>query len=389
MLMKNVINALGRKNLIILALLLALTLGAMGCFVGIHALSRMLPSQLAAERWQGESEIDYAQISCFIPVDETVTLNEIAAFREAAMTRLHEAALDIDTGEQVLMADAWSCTEKVSVSSALGKGEVYATAVGGEYFAFHPIRLISGSYISASDLMQDRALLDEDTAWLLFGSTNIQGMSFKINGVPFLVAGVIEREDDFASKKAYTAGMGIFISYDAYSTLLSAESAAAPASSDTANATAAATSAPGIQCYELILPNPVKNFALNLVKEKFPIGRGEIVNNTERFTLSNLRSLLKSFDTRSMQTSGVIYPYWENASRGAEDRAVLLLLLGCVLLAPPVIAALILAVRYAVRGKRALEDDLMPRLKENAEEAIRVRARRRWEKQHGYIDDDE
>lgn len=383
--MKNVINALGRKNLIILALLLALTLGALGCFAGIHALSRMLPSQLAAERWQGESEIDYAQLSCFIPVDETVTLNEIAAFREAAMTRLHEAALDIDTGDEVLMADAWSCTEKVSVSSALGKGEVYATAVGGEYFSFHPIRLISGSYISASDLMQDRALLDEDTAWLLFGSTNIQGMSFKINGVPFLVAGVIEREDDFASKKAYTAGMGIFISYDAYSTLLTAASAAVPASADTANASAA----PGIQCYELVLPNPVKNFALNLVKEKFPIGRGEIVNNTERFTLSNLRSLLKSFDTRSMQTSGVIYPYWENASRGAEDRAVLLLLLGCVLLVPPVITVLILAVRYAVRGKRALEDELMPRFKENAEEAVRVRARRRWEKQHGYTDNDE
>lgn len=383
--MKNVINALGRKNLIILALLLALTLGALGCFAGIHALSRMLPSQLAAERWQGESEIDYAQLSCFIPVDETVTLNEIAAFREAAMMRLHEAALDIDTGDEVLMADAWSCTEKVSVSSALGKGEVYATAVGGEYFSFHPIRLISGSYISASDLMQDRALLDEETAWLLFGSTNIQGMSFKINGAPFLVAGVIEREDDFASKKAYTAGMGIFISYDAYSTLLTAASAAVPASADTANAPAA----PGIQCYELVLPNPVKNFALNLVKEKFPIGRGEIVNNTERFTLSNLRSLLKSFDTRSMQTSGVIYPYWENASRGAEDRAVLLLLLGCVLLVPPVITVLILAVRYAVRGKRALEDELMPRLKENAEEAVRARARRRWEKQHGYTDNDE
>lgn len=137
------------------------------------------------------------------------------------------------------------------------------------------------------------------------------------------------------------------------------------------------------------MPNPVKNFALNLVKEKFPIGRGEIVNNTERFTLSNLRSLLKSLDTRSMQTSGVIYPYWENASRGAEDRAVLLLVLGCVLLAPPVIALVILAVRYVVRGKRALEDELLPRLKENAEEAVRVRARRRWEKQHGYIDDDD
>lgn len=380
--MKNITLALGKKKLILLAVELALLLAAAGCFVGIHALSRMLPSQLAAERWQGESEQTFAQISCFIPVDETVTLNEIGAFREAAMTKLHEAALDI-TSDSVLMADAWSCTDKVSVSSALGKGEVYATAVGGEFFTFHPIRLISGSYISADDLMQDRALLDEETAWLLFGGTDIQGMTFKINSVPFVVAGVIEREEDYASKKAYTDGMGIFISYDAYTLLDSASAALAGAA--TADA-AASSSAPGIQCYELVMPDPVKNFALNFVKEKFPIGRGEVINNTERFTLPALRTLLRSFDTRSMQTRGVIYPYWENASRGAEDRAALLLVLGALFLAVPVVTALVALVRYAVRGKQTLEESLIPHWKETAEEAIRVRARKRWEKQHGYTE---
>lgn len=380
--MKKLTQALGKKKLILLAVELALLLAAAGCFVGIHVLSRMLPSQLAAERWQGESEQSFAQISCFIPVDETVTLNEIGAFREAAMTKLHEAALDI-TSDAVLMADAWSCTDRVSVSSALGKGEVYATAVGGEFFIFHPIRLISGSYISADDLMQDRALLDEETAWLLFGGTDIQGMTFKINGVPFVVAGVIEREEDYASKKAYTDGMGIFISYDAYTLLDSATAALVGA--DTADA-ASSSAAPGIQCYELVMPDPVKNFALNFVKEKFPIGRGEVINNSERFTLPALWTLLRSFDTRSMQTRGVIYPYWENASRGAEDRAALLLVLGALFLAVPVVTAVVALVRAAVRGKQTLEDSLIPKWKEDAEEAIRVRARRRWEKQHGYTE---
>lgn len=381
--MKKLTQALGKKKLIFIAVELALLLAAAGCFVGIHALSRMLPSQLAAERWQGESEQTFAQISCFIPVDETVTLNEIGVFREAAMTKLHEAALDI-TSDAVLMADAWSCTDKVSVSSALGKGEVYATAVGGEFFTFHPIRLISGSYISADDLMQDRALLDEETAWLLFGGTDIQGMTFKINGVPFVVAGVIEREEDYASRKAYTDGMGIFISYDAC-TLLNSSTAALTGAATSADA-AASSSAPGIQCYELVMPDPVKNFALNFVKEKFPIGRGEVINNTERFTLPALWTLLRSFDTRSMQTRGVIYPYWENASRGVEDRAALLLVLGALFLAVPVVTALVLLVRAAARGKKTLEYSLIPRWKETAEEAIRVRARRRWEKQHGYTE---
>lgn len=381
--MKKLTQALGRKKLIFFALLLALVVGAAACSVGIHALSRMLPSQLEAERWQGESELEYAQISCFIPVDEIVTPNEIGAFREALMTKLHEAALDIDTTD-TLAADAWSCSAKVSVSSALGKGEVYATAVGGEFFAFHPIRLLSGSYISAADLMQDRALLDEETAWLLFGGTDIQGLTFKLDGVPFVVAGVIEREEDAVSQKAYTDGMGIFISYDAYATL--ADTAAAPTAD--ASAVSAASTLPGIQCYELVMPNPVKNFALGFVQEKFPIGRGEIVNNTERFHWDKLWTLVESFDTRSMQTRGIIYPYWENAARGAEDRAALLLLLGWALLAAPIVTVLVYALRYILRGKRTLEEELIPRWKDRTEEAVRVRARRRWEKKHGYNEEE-
>lgn len=385
MFMKEFVRKLGKKKLIFLAANLVLLLAALGCFLGIHRLSRLLPSQLEAERWRGASDIEYAQISCFLPVDETVTRNQIGAFREAMAKKLHEAALDIDT-DDMLNADAWSCVAKVKASSALGKGDVYATAVGGEFFTFHPITLISGSYITADDLMQDRALLDEETAWLLFGGTDIQGMTFRVNGVPFVVAGVVEREQDFATKRAYTDGMGIFISYDAWVTLNSAASDA-PAAPDAAGGgaagTAAASASAGIQCYEVVLPNPVKNYAVGVVREKFPIGRGEIVNNTERFHTENLWKLIKGFGTRSMQTRGVIYPYWENAARGVEDRAALLLLAGTAALALPCATALVYAVKYAVVGKRRLEEDVLPRWRDNAEEAIRVQGRRRWEKKHG------
>lgn len=386
MCMKEFARKLGVKKLIFFAVCLVLLLAALGCFLGIQRLSRLLPSQLEAERWQGGSDIEYAQISCFIPVDETVTLNQIGTFREEMAKKLHEAALDIDT-EDILTADAWSCAGKVSVSSALGKGDVYATAVGGEFFAFHPITLISGSYITAADLMQDRALLDEETAWLLFGGTDIQGMTFKINGVPFVVAGVIEREQDFATKSAYTDGMGIFISYDAWVTLNSSSgadsAAAADGTSSGTTAATASTSSTGIQCYEVVLPNPVKNFAVGVVREKFPIGRGEIINNTERFGTANLWQLIRGFGTRSMQTRGVIYPYWENAARGVEDRAALLLLCGIAALVLPCVTALVYIVKYAIVGKRRLEEDVLPRWRDSAEEAIRVQGRRCWEKKHG------
>ena len=74
--------------------------------------------------------------------------------------------------------------------------------------------------------------------------------------------------------------MGINMSYDGYCALLDQSSSVA---TDKASAAAAAPSTkPGISCYEIVLAEPVKNFAYNAVKDKFPIGSGEIVDNTHR-----------------------------------------------------------------------------------------------------------
>lgn len=380
--MKKKIQKLGLKKIIFAAVDLLLIVAAAIGFFRMSSLSGLLDSQKEAERWKGSSDMEFAQISSFIPVDESFTLDSVGAFREEITKKLHEAALDVGTDE-ILFVDAWSRVNKVSVSSALGKGDVSATAVGGEFFAFHPIKLINGSYISSSDLMQDRVLLDEDTAWLLFGGTDIQGMTFKINGVPFVVAGVIEREQDFASKKAYTDGMGIFMSYDGYNAAMNYSASAAAAADSSGSTAPAAAGSADIQCYELVMPNPVKNFALYFVKEKFPIKDAEIISNTGRYTVSNLWKLVKAFDERAMQTKGVLYPYWENAARCIENRAAMLLVVSAAALILPVLTALVLIVKYALVGKRKLEDDLLPKWKDSAEEAIRVRERRAWEKRHG------
>ena len=340
-----------KKRIVFAAVFAFLLLAAAICFLEIRNISGMLLTQQAARRWQGSSEIAYTQISCFLPVDQKVTVEDVNSFRQVMMKRFKEASLDINSGEQ-LYVDAWSTAGKVNVSSAIGKSDVYVCAVGGDFFHFHPLRLKSGSYISGNDLMKDRALLDEETAWLLFGSSDVQGMSFKINGQYFVVAGVVEREDDFATKKAYTEGMGIFISYETYTEL---------------------TQDAGISCYEVVMPEPIRGFALGVAEEKFPIGRGEIVNNTTRFSFGKLLRLAGQYGMRSMQNRGVLYPYWENAARYAEDIAALLTALCLVFLLLPVITVLVVVLRYIVYGKKKLEDELLPELKENTEEAIRAR----------------
>ena len=238
-----------------------LVLLASACLLRTASLARLLPSQYAAERWAGEGENAFRQVSCYLPVDESLKLSQIHAFRYTILDKLHEAALEADT-DTLLFRDAWSTTGKLSASSDLGRGDVSVIAVGGDFFLFHPLRLLNGSYLTEEDLMEDRVLLDEDTAWLLFGGTDLAEMSIKLNGVPFTVAGVVQREQDFASRKAYTSGRGIFMSFDAFTQLKEGA---------------------GATCYELVLVEPVKNFTVNFVREKFPIGQGEIVENTDRF----------------------------------------------------------------------------------------------------------
>ncbi len=337
-----------------------LALCALAFALGSGALGRLLPSQTAGERWAGEGETDFCQVSCFLSVDEPVTLNQIYAFRYAILDRLHEAGMEADTDTR-LFRDAWSVGGKVYAASELGHGDLSVIAVGGDFFHFHPLRLLSGCYLSESDLMKDQVLLDQEAAWMLFGGTELSGMEIKLNGQPFLVAGVVEREGDFASRKAYQDGPGIYMSYDAWCRL---------------NENA------GASCYELALAEPVKDFTLSFVKEKFPIGRGEILQNSGRYSASRLLGLIGSFGERSMQTHGVLYPYWENAARCTEDWAALLLLLSllCVLFPAGLLLVLLIRSLLKVRGK--LKDSLLPGLRSRAETAWNRQQRRRWEKKH-------
>ena len=334
---------------------------AMLLFGAWQWLAHLLPSQKAAQRWQGDGDLAFSQITCFLPADQQIGLKEISDFRNAAMKKLEEASLDV-RGSAQYMLDGWSTGAKVYTDGEHGRGEATVIAVGGDYFDFHPLRLLSGDYIRQSDLMKDRIILSEDVAWMLFGGTDLAGMTMKLNGIPFVVAGVVEQETDFASKKANSDTLDLYMSYDA---LLQMDEKAR------------------INCYEVVLANPVKNFALNVVKDKFPIGRGEILCNTTRYDYGNMMDLAGHFASRGMQTSGAVYPYWENAATRTENWASLCCFLGTVLLVFPAVVGCVFAIRSGKKLKVRLEEDILPNAQEKASEAIRIRQRKRWERVHG------
>ena len=190
--------------------------------------------------------------------------------------------------------------------------------------------------------MADRVVVDAQTAFNLFGSSDVAGMEVTINGKTFPIAGVVKSEDDFATAAALDAGT------EASSDPTGVQSASKAMIYMSYAALNAMAELP-IDCYEIVLPDPVSGFAKKLMTEKFPVGEGVIVQNTGRFSLSGLISVIGKFGKRVMTTNGVIYPYWENAARMAESYAALLLILGTLFGLMPAVCLTIVLVKLTVR----------------------------------------
>ena len=371
-----------------LAALLALCCGL--CIWRLWAVSNLLESQKAAQRWKGTGERSYAQMTCLMPPLAQMTLDDIYKFRGEMMQKLKGAGYDIEN-DRGLYADAWSGFASAKVSSGRRSGEANLIAVGGSFFDFHPLRLLSGNYLSPDDVMDDRVLLDSETAWLLFGAYDVAGLSFSLEGVPMVVAGVYEQEKDVFSQSAYGGGKCIYMSFSAYQrfspirTEVQDNSIAGVITNLFPDAVTSSFQKEVLRtavCYEIVMAEPVRGFAYSSVTDKFPAKNVVFVENTYRFTADRLLTLAKHLLTRSMQMGGIYFPYWENAARAAEDRALIWAACALVTGAFPVALVIYELIRNAVRGKKKLEQDVLPSARRKSRELVREQSRRRWERRH-------
>lgn len=332
-------------------LLLALSIV---CLLGLLSVCNALPTLNAADSWAGESEQSFAQLACYLPADKSLEETDIYSFRQTLETQLTESSMEAPENGS-LYTDAYSGASTLTVTTDRGNAQVRVTGVGGDYFRFHPLLLRSGSYLSETDLMKDRVLLDEELAWKLFGGMDLTGLSVTINGADYYVAGVVAREKDPYSSIAYSDGAGMFMSYEALK---------------------ACDESVGINCYEIVMPNPITSFAKNMVTEHFLLNDGILVENSSRYSLGNLLNVIRNFGKRSMGLNGIIYPYWENAVRFTEDYAALLLVLTVLFALTPVVSAVVFLIRLIRNGLR--KGTYL--VKHTVESGIERRREEKWKK---------
>ncbi len=333
------------KKALLLILNAALAVLAIVFAAKLHHVETLLITQSAAQVWQGASDMRFAQVSAFTPAGSEVTEDELEVFHRTLETKLTDASLETPENGSLYQA-AWSTApQDISVCTASTSYTAKTIGVGGDFFLFHPLPLRSGSYISERDFTFDRVILDEELSWALFGSYDVAGQTVWIGDEPYVVAGVVAREKDEASEKAYKDGAGMFLSYAALRHITGGEERLDP----------------GVRAYELVLAEPITGFALSTLQENFPGGEACVyLQNTNRYSLKNLFTVAASFGARSMNTTGVIFPYWENAARYTEDFAALYLVLTVLCALCPVTCAVIFTVlalrrggRYAARRVRA------------------------------------
>lgn len=276
-----------------------------------------MEDQQMAARWKEEGDV--SQISCFFSRKAYVSEEQLIAFEHILDNALQEASivLESDNPGARLWADAYSASGMVSISTERTTLSLKALGIGGDFFQFHPLQLEYGNYFSGNDLNQDYVVIDEETAWQLFGGIDVSGKFVTIGGRPHVIAGVIHRPQ---GKMEKAAGLDDSIVYLHLHSLQQY-----------------GYGFDSIEHYEIVMPNPIKQFALQMVKEKLAVDEKEVVyvENTGRFSIPKSLDVLLQFGYRSMNGRAIIYPYWENIARGYEDRLSLVTLLYVTGLAIP------------------------------------------------------
>ncbi len=278
-----------------ICLILALIFGLV-----IRGLSTDLVDQQMAERWSENGGV--SQVSCYFSDNMEMkpeTLIGFARKLDAALLSESITSESENPGAR-LWADCYSADGQITLTGRNNSITVDALGIGGDFFLFHPYTLLSGSYFSGNDLMQDYCVIDEIAAWQLFGSNDVAGQMITISGIPHMISGVIARPEGDLYEAAGLTGS---LAYVSYSTL---------EKYGRSN---------GINHYEVVMPNPVPGYALSKVTEGFgdQAQEVEIIENTTRFSFLRNVQLLTKLGTRSMNGKAIIYPFWENVARGYED----------------------------------------------------------------------
>ncbi len=328
------------KKLICAAVTGVLTLAAVGMAFAMHTYKYSFAHEHVAERFSGSTH--FAQITVFASEEAGLTYDKIQYFRYNLEKKLTEESLTPPNEGARLYADAFSAFDSVTLSSnGTRTAKAKLSYIGGDYRLFYP--LYENMPDIDGDINHDRMLLSRSAAWQLYGGDNLYDYPVSVGEMTYYVSGVYADYDENESVKSFYGDR---------------VSAAVDLMSDTERP---------ITCYDIILIDPVKNFALDTVKEclDLPEGTYLLVENSSRFSLSKLfRKIPTLVESDEPLPTGVDITPEETEARHAEKILAVMLILLILLAVWPLVRLIVRIFRIGRAVKRFFGRTVVRRIKE-------------------------
>ena len=300
---------------------LFLAAAALGIGIAMNVYMNSFDHEQVAKKFSNGTR--FAQITVFAPDTAGLTVDKIMYFRYKLETKLTEKSITPPNDGARLYADAFSSYVDASLASNGSRtSNVKLAYVGGDYSLFY--KAYRDMPNVGNDINHDRILLSRSAAWQLYGGEALYDYPVKIGSATFYVSGVYPDYKESAYIKDFYGDK---------------PAAAADIKSDAGI---------NITCYDLIMVDPVKNFAVDTVKEclDLPEGTYLLVENSKRFSLGNLfKTVPKLVNADEPLPTGVNITPEEMAARHAEKVLAVMLVVLLVFAVYPAIWALILLYR--------------------------------------------
>ena len=326
-----------------------------------HNRASLMYSQMAGERW-GNEETRCSQVSVFYSDNGALGPADIQNIRSNIFKKLYQDAYIEQYSDNRKWIDAYAGHTLDTLRKDSNTLMVNVHTVGGDFFAINPIPLKSGNYPDLESDDVNQILLDEYVAWNLFGGNNIAGMKLWIGDKVFTITGVVAVSEEDAERQAYGNYYSVYVPMAAYAKNNTGSDK--DYSTDDVDGTKA-------DCYMAVLPNPIKNYALNTVAEAAGItfktdeekeesrsslefGDMTIVENTGRYGIISLLGKLKESKYADMRSNAIVFPYWENVARYEERFQINCVRTCLILLILPLISLIYLFVWLYANRRVAL-----------------------------------
>ena len=257
----------------------------------------------AAEAFRGDAEDRYAQLAFYCSEEDYLTPDGMMSVKNQLESAMTAESID-PAGNYLLTA---SVEKQVSVSRDTATLSAIATVYFGDYFGLHPDLPLKGGYVDESDATTEFCVIDDYTAWRLFGSIDVCGMDLEIDGKLYTVSAVLAADrGEYASYYGETPR--VYILY----------SSGAMRDQNLCFTTA-----------EAVLPDPITDFAYDMFSEAVSGYSEDVQVITGRFTPIELWENIKGMASLGVM-EGQNFPYYENIARIRETKCAMILVFEAV-----------------------------------------------------------